>query len=87
MICKGEILGTLQDPQEYFDSPHSEKDLGLLRDQTALLSRAIKLKAGTAEEKPKPRAREEESEGHRVRTDFGNGVPPDEENRKAGVHV
>jgi hypothetical protein len=87
MIPKGEILGSLQDPQEYFDSPQSEMELKIMQAQTALLTRVIEAKSGGAVKKPKAQAKEEVLVGPWVRTDFGSRVPPDEENRKARVHI
>jgi hypothetical protein len=68
MICKGEILGSLQDPQEYFDSPRSEMELKIIQAQTALLTRVIEAKLGGAIEKPKAQVKEEVPAVPRVRT-------------------
>jgi hypothetical protein len=89
MIRKGEILGTLQDPQEYFDRPKTEGDVELMRAQASLLRKMVDARAGVTEVKPRKRRRNKDSvsEKARVRTDFGSGVPPSEENAKTGVHV
>jgi hypothetical protein len=88
MIRKGEILGVLKDPQEYFDSPRSKDQLYQLEAKTALLSRLVDLRSGapTARDSQRSKAMSPEPEV-RVRTDFGSGVPPAKDNTENRVHV
>ncbi|KAJ6485993.1 hypothetical protein C8R45DRAFT_931015 [Mycena sanguinolenta] len=85
LVRKGEILGTVIDPAERFNKPSDEESLRLMEAKSALFSHFIQLKSqatsGTATEEGKEDAQS------RVRTDFGSGVPPSEENAKQGVHV
>jgi hypothetical protein len=75
MICNGEILGVLKDPQGYFDSPETEERLGCMCIQTTLLSRVVNAKAGVAENEAKNSGGHDEEKGPRVRTDFGSAYP------------
>jgi hypothetical protein len=92
-IRKGEILGTLTDPQDYFDKPSSQKQYETMRKHTAMLSEIIQAKAGADEDAaqpntPKPSNSKQWKRGEpRVHTDFGSGVPPSEENARKGIHV
>jgi hypothetical protein len=97
MIHRGEILGQLMDPQEYFNQPVTEEGRDRMLNCTALIVALIEARA-EAEKTPesgKKERSEENQEGRRahnkgrtrVRTDFGSGVPPAEDNAKRGVHV
>jgi hypothetical protein len=61
MIRKGEILGTLKDPQEFFDSPSSKEDLKLMRAQTALVRRLVNAETNLAREKPRKQKESKEA--------------------------
>jgi hypothetical protein len=83
MIRKGEILGQLTDPEEFFDRPSDKKELEELQKKSALLANLVRLQLPGSEEE----IQKAEEERTRIRTDFRSGVPPQEENHRAGVHV
>jgi hypothetical protein len=96
-VRKGEILGTLKNPQEYFDSPSSLQEVENLKEKSTLLAKIIKARSENDEAQANGRERNDGMEERRkterkdgstrVRTDFGSGVPPQEENEWNGVHV
>ncbi|KAJ7139629.1 hypothetical protein C8R44DRAFT_605407, partial [Mycena epipterygia] len=84
IIRKGEILGSLVDPQEFFDKPRFEGELEELRKKSTMITALIQ-----ANLKAKTERKDEKRPGAelRIRTDFGTGIPPSEENVLAGVHI
>ncbi|KAJ7835422.1 hypothetical protein B0H13DRAFT_1913575 [Mycena leptocephala] len=86
-VRKGEILGSLIDPQEYFDKPQSKEIYSEMESRTAMITAIIQAKSESdaCPEKEEGPTREERKA--RVRTDFGTGVPPSEENARKGVHI
>ncbi|KAJ7702724.1 hypothetical protein B0H17DRAFT_1176062 [Mycena rosella] len=92
-IRKGEILGSLVDPQIFFDKPESERGLEAIQRKTALVSALIQARAEAESQRERQKGKEppqraaEAEPGRRVRTDFGSGVPPDEDNARKGVHT
>ncbi|KAJ7444690.1 hypothetical protein FB451DRAFT_1413084 [Mycena latifolia] len=90
-VRKGEILGGLVDPTKFFDTPKSEDEFMALKKQTQLISTV--LGANLAGVPENSREGEDLSPGQReppnarIRTDFGNGVPPMENNAFHGVHI
>jgi hypothetical protein len=86
-IRKGEILGTLTDPQEFFNKPTTESAYKSMVERTSLLAAMIQAKAEADQSPSVPDTQADAGSSTRIRTDFGSGVPPNEENRKKGVHV
>jgi hypothetical protein len=86
IIRKGEILGTLTDPQEFFDKPTTEEGYEEMVGRSTLLTAIIQAKA-EADEKSPHAEKAGAGPSSRVRTNFGSGVPPDEENAKTSVHI
>ncbi|KAJ7178277.1 hypothetical protein C8R46DRAFT_1212979 [Mycena filopes] len=90
-IRKGEILGELTEPEGFFDKPGTEDEWDRLQQKTALVT-AI-LEANLAEDERREEARKSKADNSeplppdRIRTNFGSGVPPMEENIRNGVHV
>ncbi|KAF7365342.1 Retrovirus-related Pol polyprotein from transposon opus [Mycena venus] len=97
VIRKGEVLGVLTDPQEYFDKPNSQEGWSNMRHRTALLSALIQVRMdadASIKKEPVSTAASDRilrsrllGADTRIRTDFGSGVPPSEENEKNGVHI
>jgi hypothetical protein len=97
MIRRGEILGQLTDPQEFFDRPVTEEGRDRMLNRTALITALIEArveaeKTPESGEKERSEENKESRRAHekgqtRVRTNFGSGVPPVEDNAKRGVHV
>jgi hypothetical protein len=102
-IRKGEIVGELTDPSEFFESPRTEDGLHALQERTALVSAIIEANLAkdqsSKEESDRPKTeragkrrdqspkKETSANGTQIRTNFGSGVPPMEENILRGVHV
>jgi hypothetical protein len=91
MIRKGEILGQLTDPQEFFESPKSVAEWERMKYKSDLLSRLVQARASqgldhSVKQTPHP-ARSTNEEGNRIHTNFGSEVPPDEVNTVLGVHT
>jgi hypothetical protein len=91
MIRKGEIVGTLTDPQEFFDKPTTAEGYASMKQRTAIMTAVVEAKSqadaakGNCSEAEPARIKAESEV--RIRTDFGSGVPPAEGNSKEGVHV
>ncbi|KAJ7832701.1 hypothetical protein B0H13DRAFT_1914903 [Mycena leptocephala] len=100
-IRKGEIVGELTDPGDFFDVPRSDSDVECLQRKTALISAIIhaNLEKDRQRERDPGKTEErgqkeelskfpkKEMKDSKIRTDFGSGVPPMEENILNGVHV
>lgn len=89
-IRKGEILGERRDPTAYFDAPRSPEELTEMRRKAALITAVTNANLDWDKNGPRPpkkSARSTTRDGPRVRTDFGSGVPPMEENIYQGVHI
>jgi hypothetical protein len=95
-IWKGEIIGEITDPELFFDTPLSDRDLDQLKQKTALISAVIEANLKKDLEAPESGVVEEtETSGNpkkemcdvKICMDFGSGVPPMEENLLNSVHV
>jgi hypothetical protein len=76
MIRKGEILGTLKDPQSYFDAPKTVSEWNIMEARTALLAKVIDARAKQdAGDGPREREPQKEDVEVRIWTDFESGVP------------
>lgn len=84
-ILRGEILGRLTDPEKFFDTPSSKEELEELRKKTVFIGTV--LEANLAETESGSGRPEKETRNSRIRTDFGSGVPPMEENVKNGGYI
>jgi hypothetical protein len=91
MVRKGEILGTLTDPEEFFDKPKNKRELDELRRKTALISTLIERQMDPNgmenKETELPIKAQPPDPLTCVRTDFGSGVLPSEENDAKGVYT
>jgi hypothetical protein len=90
MIRKGEILGELADPAEFFDRPETPEGMAKLRRATALIQAVIE--ANLHEGEPPVAQREakkttvDPSKPH-IHTNSGDGRPPGWDNEMNGVHI